>query len=574
LTDLTLKLGDSSRRGEESGGESLYPSWGTGEWGRKLISLFLTVERLLSEKSDMNGALDTLLYYLTKELSALKAMICLFHDDSGKIFLHRSAGFSKEEEEILNSAIFESEESPRSGWRGRVGFPGSPGSAGSSGSLGSPGSSGAGDPRDGNDARSFFRGFETNKSRGAAFPDENNRGLTLSYVPIIRGTKVLGAFATLTRFPEKQKQKEHETHLSFLSSLFSSAAGLYMFENIDRTFLEKKVRTLTSEIYELKERHSHTSLVSCSNAMQEVYFLLRKVASGKTIVLIRGERGVEKETVAQSLHYDGLKAVGPFIKTSLRDLKPEQIETELFGRERRYPGPDKDTRKGLLEAADGGSLFVDDIDKLPLAAQAKLLDFIRDGTFERVMGDEKVAVDVRLIAGTEVELKDLAEGGQFLEDLFYRINVFPITVPPLKAREEDIVRLARHFLSRFSKEAGKNLSAISPPAMDMLRSYDWPLNVRELEAVIHGTVIMADDKAAVIEPHDLPLNIKLASSKKNREALGLDERMADIEHEIVSEALKRERGNVSRAAKDLGITRRSLGLRMKRLSLNYKDFRN
>jgi Nif-specific regulatory protein len=346
-----------------------------------------------------------------------------------------------------------------------------------------------------------------------------------------------------------------------------------MFENIDKLALEKKVRTLTSEIYELKERYSHTSLVSCSSAMQEVYFLLRKVASRKTIVLILGEKGVEKETVAQSLHYDGLKAVGPFIKINCLDIKPELIEAELFGQEKRILSDENESYKGLLEVADGGSIFIDNIDKLPLAAQAKLVEFLKNGTLERVMGEDPITVDVRVITGTSKELRELVDKGLFLEDLFYKINVFPITIPPLKEREEDIVRLARHFLARFSKETGKNINAISHLALEMLRSYDWPGNVLELENVIHRTVIMAEEKAVSIEPHDLPLNIKIASSKKNRESLGLEEKMADIEHEIVSEALRRERGNVSKAAKDLGITRRSMGLRMKRLNLNYKDYR-
>ncbi|MDR2459418.1 MAG: sigma-54 dependent transcriptional regulator [Deltaproteobacteria bacterium] len=542
--------------------------WGLSEGGLRLISLFLTVDRLLSEKGDMNGALDTFLYYMKKELGVLKGSICLFHSDSGKLFLERSAGFSRQEEEKLHQTIFQLEEKSRPK------------------RLGSE-----------ENSLTLIRSWGRHGAHLSSFVDPTSE-LTLVYVPMLRDNKVLGAFTSLACFSDPKELKDHETHLSFLASLFTSAARLYMYENIDKLAMEKKVRTLTSEIYELKERYSHTSLVSCSAAMQEVYFLLRKVASRKTIVLLQGEPGVEKETVAQSLHYDGLKAVGPFIKVKTDYFPEEQITEELFGRAAPAPqnpesqnttpvgsdkeeglnkpqeeGPLEEDKKGLLDAADGGSIFIDNIEKLPLSTQAKLLDFLKDNTFTRVFGEEPISVDVRLITGTNADLKDLVARGLFLEDLYYQINVFPITIPPLKEREEDIVRLARHFLARFSKETGKNLTAISPIAMEMLRSYDWPGNVLELEEVIHRAVLMAEEKALSIEPYDLPSNIKQASSKKTRESLSLEERMADVEHEIIAEALKRERGNISRASKSLGITRRSMGLRMKRLAINYKDFR-
>jgi Nif-specific regulatory protein len=179
----------------------------------------------------------------------------------------------------------------------------------------------------------------------------------------------------------------------------------------------------------------------------------------------------------------------------------------------------------------------------------------------------------RVIVGASQNLQGLVEDGLFLEELCYRLNVFPITIPPLREREEDIARLARHFLSRFGEDSGKTLKGISPLALDMLRAYDWPGNVEELEAVIHRSVIMADKNALSIEPHDLPIHIKLATAPKTIVPLGLEERLSSIEHEMISESLKRHKGNISRAAKDLKLTRRSMGLRMKRLNLNYKDFR-
>jgi Nif-specific regulatory protein len=389
-------------------------------------------------------------------------------------------------------------------------------------------------------------------------------------VPVIREGKVLGNILTLSRFPDAIAQKRHEAYLSVIASLFSGVARLYMIENIDRIVLEKKVRTLTSEIYELKERYSPSSLVSCSAAMQEVYFLLRKVASRKTIVLILGEKGVEKETVAQSIHYDGLKAMGPFIKMSCADFPPGHLEAELFGPDKGAVGPG--LRRGLLEAADGGSIFIDEIDKCPLALQARLLEALTVPPGGAPQG-AAAPMDARVIAGTSADLSELVASGLFLEELFYRLNVFPITIPPLRKREEDVARLARHFLVRFNEDAGKNLKGISPMALETLQAYEWPGNVEELEGAIHRAVSVADIKAVSLEPHDLPLHIKLAAAPRTAEPLGLEERLSSIEHEMISEALKRHRGNISRAAKDLLLTRRSMGLRMKRLNLNYKDFR-
>jgi Nif-specific regulatory protein len=508
---------------------------GAKDGGDRLIMLFMTIERLLSEKGDMNAALDTLLYYMKKELGVLKAMVSLIHSDSGKLFLSRQTGFTPEEEERLQGTIL---------------------------SLGED---------------AVRKEPQVKRRPWGAFTREEPKEipkdkteLTLATVPIIREGKILGILSTLSLFPDSSAQRRHETQLSTLASLFSSEARLYMIENIDKIVLEKKVRTLSSEIYELKERYSPSNLVSCSAAMQEVYFLLRKVASRKTIVLILGEKGVEKETVAQSIHYDGLKAMGPFIKMSCADFPPEELESELFGSPK---GESADPKKrGLFEAADGGSIFIDEVDRCPLSLQARLLEALKERNLDGT-ASAPGSFDARVIVGTSRDLQGLTREGLFLEDLFYRVNVFPITIPPLREREEDVARLARHFLGRFNEDNGKALKGISPMALEMLRTYDWPGNVEELEAVIHRSVIMADKGASSIEPHDLPLHIKLATAPKTAEPLGLEERLANVERDMISESLKRHRGNISRAAKELKLSRRSMGVRMKRLSLSYKDFR-
>jgi Nif-specific regulatory protein len=503
--------------------------------GERLISLFMTVERLLSEKRDMNAALDTLLYYMKKDLGVVKGLISLIHTDSGKLLLSRSLGFGYEEEErLLDSILRLDDQGPLKKENHLL-------------------------------SRRSWGGFAKTEET-PAIPEPSD--LALVTVPIIREGKILGNLSTLSRFPDFTARKRHETHLSVMASLFSSEAGLYIFENVDRLVLEKKVRTLSSEIYELKERYSPSNLVSSSSAMQEVYFLLRKVASRRTIVLILGEKGVEKETVAQSIHYDGLKAMGPFVKINCLDFPSNLLEDELFGPE---GDGERGLKRGLFEAADGGSIFIDEIDRCPLSLQARILEFLKERSPRSPASAP--ALDARIIAGASRDLRELAGKGLFLEELFYRLNVFPINIPPLRKREEDIDRLARHFLARFGAETGKNQRGLSPAALEILRGYDWPGNVEELEAAIHLAAIAAERNGGVIEPGDLPREIRLSAAPRTQEPLSLEERLSSIEEEMISEALKRHRGNISQAARELRLTRRSMGLRMKRLKLNYKDFR-
>ncbi|MDR3155230.1 MAG: sigma 54-interacting transcriptional regulator [Deltaproteobacteria bacterium] len=530
--------------------------------GDRLVSLFLTVERLIAGKGDMNGALDTLLYYMRKELGVAKAMISLYHASSGKIFLDRSLGFSREEaDRILRELFREGPETPASGRGPRL--PGKPGG----------------------------RGRQGPSAPGLPWhaPEDWTGGLV--HVPVSRGDRLLGALSAQTRPGDLPGARRLAGELSAMAKLFSGEAGLYMSELIDLPSLEKRLKTLSLELYELKERSRPSSLVSSSPAMQEVYFLLRKVASRRTVVLIQGERGVEKETVAQSLHYDGLKAGGPFVKHDCAGGAaafspaaagrftdgPEDGEGPGGAPEGGFPpgaaGEASGFPASLLEAAEGGSLFLDSVEALPLAGQARLLQVLRDRAYEKAPGEGPVPADVRVIAGTCADLAQLAAEGRFLRELLYRLNVFPISIPPLREREEDIARLARHFLARYASEAGKGIDSIGPAAMECLRAYRWPGNVAELEDAMRLSVVMHEGGSGAVEPGDLPSAVRSAAGGWASGPSGLDDRLSSMEREMISEALRRRRGNISRAAEDLGVTRRSMGLRMRRLNINYKDFR-
>ncbi|MDR3204011.1 MAG: sigma 54-interacting transcriptional regulator, partial [Deltaproteobacteria bacterium] len=267
---------------------------------------------------------------------------------------------------------------------------------------------------------------------------------------------------------------------------------------------------------------------------------------------------------------DGLKAMGPLIKFNCAALTESLAESQLFGHEKgSFTGAA--FHKGRFEAADGGTIFLDEVGELPLGVQAKLLRVIQERCFERVGGSTPINVDIRIIAATNRELAEMVAQGRFREDLYYRLNVFPIVIPPLRERDDDVVALAKHFMYRFAEETGRDVRFISPQALRLLKAYCWPGNVRELENVMLRAVILAEEK--IIQPHDLPLAVKSPDLKEKNTPYSLEARLANIEHEMLAEALRLHRGNISAAAKGLGLTRRSMGLRMKRFNLSYKQFR-
>jgi Nif-specific regulatory protein len=320
----------------------------------------------------------------------------------------------------------------------------------------------------------------------------------------------------------------------------------------------------------MRERYCPTSLVGSSKAIQEVYYLIQKVATRKTTVLLLGESGVGKEMAANALHYYGLKALGPLVKFNCAALAENLVESELFGHEKgSFTGAS--FHKGRFEMADGGTIFLDEIGELPLGAQAKLLRVLQERAFERVGGGVPIHVDIRVIAATNRDLHEMVKEGLFREDLYYRLNVFPILIPPLREREDDVILLAKRFLAHYNEETGKSIAGFAPSTLRLLKAYHWPGNVRELENVIHRAVILAAD--TLICPHDLPLAINTPEFSEANSANGLESRLAKIEHQMLSESLRGKKGNISAAAKELGLTRRSMALRMKRLNLAYKDFR-
>ncbi len=278
-----------------------------------------------------------------------------------------------------------------------------------------------------------------------------------------------------------------------------------------------------------------------------------------------------KELVANAIHYNGASADGPFIKFNCAALPESIVESELFGHEKGSFTGATAMRKGRFELADGGTIFLDEVGELSLPMQAKLLRVLQEKTFERVGGSRPVKVDLRIIAATNRDLIEMTQKGTFREDLYYRLYVFPITIPPLRDRSSDIILLADYFVEQFATETGKDVKRISTPALNMLMAYHWPGNVRELENVIERSVILAED--GVIHGYNLPPSLQTPAETGTAFGCTLEAKMEAVEYEMIVEALKSHQGNMTEAAKELGLTRRILGLRMERHKLNYKAFR-
>jgi Nif-specific regulatory protein len=287
--------------------------------------------------------------------------------------------------------------------------------------------------------------------------------------------------------------------------------------------------------------------------------------------LLRGESGTGKELIAQAIHYNSLRARQPFVKVNCAALPETLIESELFGYEKgAFTGAER-LKKGRFELADGGTIFLDEIGDLPPQTQIKLLRVLQEREFERLGGTETIKVNVRIITATNKNLENAIADGVFREDLFYRLNVFTIFLPPMRERKADILLLAEHFLARYEKEHGKNIKRISTPAIDMLTSYHFPGNVRELENVIERAVLVCDSN--VIHGHHLPPTLQTAEVSGTETRGSLDAAVEAFERDLIQDALKSSSGNVAKAARTLESTERIIGYKIKKFGIDVARFR-
>jgi len=316
---------------------------------------------------------------------------------------------------------------------------------------------------------------------------------------------------------------------------------------------------------ELEGRYDFSGIIGSSPAMQQVYEMASSVAPSNANVLITGESGTGKELLARSIHYSSQRKDKPFIVLNCAALSEGVLESELFGHEKGAFSGALDMRKGRFERADQGTLFIDEVGEMSMTAQVKLLRVIQEHEFERVGGNKTISVDVRIVAATNKVLEEQVKEGKFREDLYYRLNVVNINVPPLRSRREDVEALSRHFMEKYAAETGKKITDIAPRALSCLLAHDWPGNVRELQNAIERAVVLS--KGSVLTPRDFPQGLQgddqicLQIPEKGG---SLTDILEDLERQLILQTLQREDGSQTRAAESLGIKRTTLRYKMEK----------
>jgi DNA-binding NtrC family response regulator len=342
---------------------------------------------------------------------------------------------------------------------------------------------------------------------------------------------------------------------------------------------ELDVRRLREENRDLREalgeRYRFENIVAKSAKLQEVLALVERVAPTNSTVLLGGESGVGKDMIARAIHQHSRRASGPFIKINCTAIPENLLESELFGYERGAFTGAVTSKPGKFELADKGTILLDEIGDVPGAIQVKLLRVLQEREFERLGGTKTLKVDVRVLAATNQDLRAALEQGTFREDLYYRLNVVPISIPPLREHKEDIPYLADHFLARFARESAKPIKGITPAAMRMLMDFHWPGNIRELENIIERAVALST--GTMLDVGDIrldfdrvaPVAAGLGVSSGDAAGPFLPQGMTleQYEDEIIKEALRRATGNKSQAARLLGLSRNAFRYRLSKLGV-------
>jgi Nif-specific regulatory protein len=392
--------------------------------------------------------------------------------------------------------------------------------------------------------------------------------LAFACVPVTYGNEIIGTLSIDVKNTNAEELTKLASLLTVMGRLLAQNIKNRQEENEEQETIHEENQQLHEELQGI---FKPKNIIGNSKAIHQSFQMLNKVASTDTTVLIRGESGVGKELFAAAIHHNSTRAKKPFIKVNCSALPETLIESELFGHERgAFTGADK-LRIGRFEAANGGTIFLDEIGDLPLATQVKILRVLQEKEYERLGSAQTLKADVRVITATNRDLEVLIEEGKFREDLFYRLNVFPIYVPNLRDRRSDITLLADYFVEKFNQKNGKNIKRISTSAIDMLMSYHWPGNVRELENCIERASILCNED--VIYGYHLPPTLQTPNEESMQKG-SLQSILDTVEKELIQDTLKMTKGNMTKAAEHLGITERKMGLRVNKYGIDPKRFKN
>ena len=531
------------------------------------IKLLAEVSRALNYTKNINKVLRDILSIMSEHMNMVRGVITILNRDTNEIVINESFGLTEEEQA-----------------RGRY-MPGE-------GIIGNVVKTGRRRvvPRIDEEPQFLDRTGSRNRIK--------NEHLCFVCVPIKADNEVIGTLSAdrpvftaenlagknSTQYQQEDSIEELVDLISIIASLISQAVRIKQLAQEERqeefqngrpdrhepfSFYRDDSHETGDEQY--SSRHRPANIIGSSKAMIAVFRMIDKIAPTNATALILGESGVGKELVASAIHYKSHRAEKPFIKFNCAALPESIIESELFGHEKGSFTGATANRQGRFELADSGTIFLDEIGELSLPVQAKLLRILQEKEFERVGGSKTIKTDIRVIAATNRDLEEEIESGKFREDLYYRLNIFPITVPPLRERKADILVLANYFVEKYNALNFKGVRRISTRAIDMFMRYHWPGNVRELENCIERAIILSEDN--VIHGYHLPPTLQTAESSGTPASGSLQQRLDAIEHEMIIEALKRTKGNMAKAAAQLGLTERVMGLRVKKFKIEYRKYR-
>ena len=500
---------------------------------RELLLLY-EVSRRLDESLDMREVVQPVLEALARHMGMNYGTLTLLHRDTGQILIEAAHGLSPGQFRHAKYRLGE-------GVTGRVIATGEPVIV----------------PR---------------KSESHLLLDRTGRGKSpdtaFLCVPIKIGQEVVGALSVDTPTkPESELQNDLRL-LCIVASMIAQAVKLRRAAFEEQERLAEENRRLRGD---LGERFRPGNMVGNSHEMREVYQQITQVAPTNATVLICGETGTGKELVAQAIHYNSDRANGPFVRVNCAALPESLVESELFGHVRgAYTGAVRD-RKGRFELANGGTLFLDEVGDVPPAIQVKLLRVLQEQEFERVGDTQLIKVNVRVVAATHRDLGAMVANGRFREDLFYRLNVFPIYVPPLRRRRSDIMPLAEHFLQLYARQQRSRARVFSAEARRRLLAYSWPGNVRELENAVERAVLICNSET--IDVQHLPPALQALENESTESDNSLAAQVSNLERKLITEALRAAGGNITAAASVLQTTPRVLAYKIRKLGMDPCRFR-
>ena len=495
------------------------------------LSLLFQVSEVVAKSSDLEQAIMHVMEEMAPRLGILQAFLTVLNRNSSKIIIEVAYGLTKEQKERGEYKIGE-------GIIGDVVKTGKPVII----------------PHISDEPRYL------NKTQSTSKTDDEDCFIC---VPIRAKNEIIGTLSVKLKYSTGLSYQAEMKLLTIMAAMFARLVRSRQdkIEELEKLHYQ---RLREQGLYSFNDRI--TSLVGESGKMQEVYDLISKVAMTNATILIRGESGVGKELVARAIHDQSPRSKMQMISINCSAIPEMLIESELFGYERgAFTGADK-LHKGRFELAEKSTIFLDEIGDLSPNLQVKLLRVLQEREFQRLGGTETLQADVRIITATNRDLEELMLKNEFREDLYYRLNVFPLFIPPLRERRADIPLLVNHFIEKYNKIHGLEIKRISSTAIDLLMTYHWPGNIRELENCIERAGILSTDR--VIRSHNLPPTLQSAASTHSRVDGGLEAILENVEKQMLIDALNLSKGNISKAAEQLKLTERMMGLRIKKYQID------